>query len=159
MSNNKTCNICFDNQIHNRLQCTQCKNKVCDLCYANIIFNENFNIDFMHNKAIFKCPFCKTDNNLSTEINPYNTNLELIKLSIKKMNKEGIEFNNLVDDINELRLIIKNLNYENSNLKTMMNHKMYIEYKPNKLDKIASIIKNTKRNTILYNEIQRVLLE
>ena len=75
------------------------------------------------------------------------------------MNKEGIEFNNLVDDINELRLIIKNLNYENSNLKTMMNHKMYIEYKPNKLDKIASIIKNTKRNTILYNEIQSVLLE
>jgi hypothetical protein len=84
MSNNKTCCICFDNQIHNRLQCQQCKNKVCDVCYANIIFNEYFNIDYMRNNALYKCPFCKTDNKLSTEINTYNTNAHLIKLLIKK---------------------------------------------------------------------------
>jgi predicted metal-binding protein len=133
---------------------------VCDICYASITFNnENFNDDYMDNKTIFKCAFCKFQNVFSTTINNYNTNDKLIKLLIQINNNKFIVINTLVRDINNLRKCNKSLICENNVLNKKLNNvKLEIEYKPdNKLKQIEDVIKNTKRRTLLYDEINNII--
>ena len=157
---NKCCQICYNKNINDTLKCKQCKNSVCDICYASITFNnENFNDDYMDNKTIFKCAFCKFQNVFSTTINNYNTNDKLIKLLIQINNTKFIVINTLVRDINNLRKCNKSLICENNVLNKKLNNvKLEIEYKPdNKLKQIEDVIKNTKRRTLLYDEINNII--
>ena len=81
---NKTCSICYNHYTNDNLKCKTCKNEVCDDCYANIVFNEDeFTFNFMQDKLFFKCPFCVSENNFSTNINNFNINNKLIKLLIE----------------------------------------------------------------------------
>jgi hypothetical protein len=133
---------------------------VCDVCYASIIFNyENFNDDYLNNKTTLKCAFCKFKNVFSTTINNYNTNDRLIKLLIQKKKDKDIVVNTLVREINNLRECNKSLVCENNVLNKKLNNiKLEIEYKPDeKLKKIEDVIKNTKKRTILYNEIKSII--
>jgi hypothetical protein len=133
---------------------------VCDICYASIIFNyENFNDDYLNNKTTLKCAFCKFKNVFSTTINNYNTNDRLIKLLIQKKKDKDIVVNTLVREINNLRECNKSLVCENNVLNTKLNNiKLEIEYKPDeKLKQIEDVIKNTKKRTILYNEIKSII--
>jgi hypothetical protein len=133
---------------------------VCDICYASIIFNyENFNDDYLNNKTTLKCAFCKFKNVFSTTINNYNTNDRLIKLLIQKKKDKDIVVNTLVREINNLRECNKSLVCENNVLNKKLNNiKLEIEYKPDeKLKKIEDVIKNTKKRTILYNEIKSII--
>ena len=157
---NKCCQICYNKNINDTLKCKQCKNSVCDICYASITFNnKNFNDDYMDNKTIFKCAFCKFQNVFSTTINNYNTNDKLIKLLIQINNTKFIVINTLVRDINNLRKCNKSLICENNVLNKKLNNvKLEIEYKPdNKLKQIEDVIKNTKRRTLLYDEINSII--
>ena len=192
---NKTCNICYNNNINDNLKCKTCQNEVCDDCYANIIFNEDeFIFNFMQDKSFFKCPFCVSDNLFSTTINNYNTNNRLIKLLISKMNKNNINYNNLKHELNNLRNFndeilndnndlenqisnLRKFNFElinkNKELKALIPKQdifsiletLELEYKPEnenlekleKLEKIENLIKSTKKNTILYNQINDIL--
>ena len=168
MSNNKTCIICYNNNTNDNLKCKTCKNCICSICYANIVFNhQNFIYNFVADKSIFKCPFCKNENTFSTKINNFDTNNRLIKLSIKTIHDNNIEFNNLVDDLNIARKQyyelqdelnkLKNINY---NLSTeVKTFKLNLEYKPSidKLKEIEDVIKNTKKTTILFNQINSIL--
>ena len=157
---NKCCQICYNKNTNDTLKCKQCKNSVCDICYASITFNnENFNDDYMDNKTIFKCAFCKFQNVFSTTINNYNTNDKLIKLLIQINNTKFIVINTLVRDINNLRKCNKSLICENNVLNKKLNNvKLEIEYKPdNKLKQIEDVIKNTKRRTLLYDEINNII--
>jgi hypothetical protein len=133
---------------------------VCDICYASIIFNyENFNDDYLNNKTTLKCAFCKFKNVFSTTINNYNTNDRLIKLLIQKKKDKDIVVNTLVREINNLRECNKSLVCENNVLNKKLNNiKLEIEYKPDeKLKQIEDVIKNTKKRTILYNEIKSII--
>jgi hypothetical protein len=133
---------------------------VCDICYASIIFNyENFNDDYLNNKTTLKCAFCKFKNVFSTTINNYNTNDRLIKLLIQKKKDKDIVVNTLVREINNLRECNKSLVCENNVLNKKLNNiKLEIEYKPDeKLKQIEDVIKNTKRKTILYDEIKSII--
>ena len=157
---NKCCQICYNKNINDTLKCKQCKNSVCDICYASITFNnENFNDDYMDNKTIFKCAFCKFQNVFSTTINNYNINDKLIKLLIQINNTKFIVINTLVRDINNLRKCNKSLICENNVLNKKLNNvKLEIEYKPdNKLKQIEDVMKNTKRRTLLYDEINNII--
>ena len=157
---NKCCQICYNKNINDTLKCKQCKNSVCDICYASITFNnENFNDDYMDNKTILKCAFCKFQNVFSTTINNYNINDKLIKLLIQINNNKFIVINTLVRDINNLRKCNKSLICENNVLNKKLNNvKLEIEYKPdNKLKQIEDVIKNTKRRTLLYDEINNII--
>jgi hypothetical protein len=193
---NKTCCICYNNNINDNLKCKICKNEVCDDCYSNIIFNNQvFMPNFILDNQLYNCPYCKTENNFNTNINNFNINNKLIKLLIFKLNKNNINYNNLVDELNNLRnyrneilndnndlenqinnlrkfnfeLIKKNkelnnqLNNVNIDLKqTYNNITLELEYKPQnekleKLEKIENLIKSTKKNTILYNQINDIL--
>ena len=157
---NKCCQICYNKNTNDTLKCKQCKNSVCDICYASITFNnENFNDDYMNNKTTFKCAFCKFQNVFSTTINNYNTNDKLIKLLIQINNTKFIVINTLVRDINNLRKCNKSLICENNVLNKKLNNvKLEIEYKPdNKLKQIEDVIKNTKRRTLLYDEINNII--
>ena len=157
---NKCCQICYNKNINDTLKCKQCKNSVCDICYASITFNnENFNDDYMNNKTTFKCAFCKFQNVFSTTINNYNINDKLIKLLIQINNTKFIVINTLVRDINNLRKCNKSLICENNVLNKKLNNvKLEIEYKPdNKLKQIEDVIKNTKRRTLLYDEINNII--
>ena len=197
MTNNKICNICYNNNINDNLKCKTCKNEVCDDCYANIVFNEDkFIFNFMQDKSFFKCPFCVSDNIFSTTINNYNTNNRLIKLLILKMNNGSINYKKLVHELNNLRNFndeilndnndlenqisnLRKFNFElikkNKELKALIpkpdifsileNQTLELEYKPEKekiekmekLEKIEILIKSTKKNTILYNQIHDIL--
>jgi hypothetical protein len=133
---------------------------VCDVCYASIIFNyENFNDDYLNNKTTLKCAFCKFKNVFSTTINNYNTNDRLIKLLIQKKKDKDIVVNTLVREINDLRECNKSLVCENNVLNKKLNNiKLEIEYKPDeKLKQIEDVIKNTKKRTILYDEIKSII--
>ena len=157
---NKCCQICYNKTTNDTLKCKQCKNSVCDICYASIIFNyENFNDDYLNNKTTLKCAFCKFKNVFSTTINNYNTNDRLIKLLIQKKKDKDIVVNTLVREINNLRECNKSLVCENNVLNTKLNNiKLEIEYKPDeKLKQIEDVIKNTKKRTILYNEIKSII--
>ena len=156
----KCCQICYNKKTNDTLKCKQCKNSVCDVCYASIIFNnENFNDDYMNNKTTFKCAFCKFENVFSTTINNYNTNDKLIKLLIQKNQNKEIVKNTLVREINDLRRCNKSLVCENNVLNKKLNNiKLEIEYKPDdKLKQIEKIIQNTKRRTMLYDEIYYII--
>ena len=157
---NKCCQICYNKNNNDTLNCKQCKNSVCDICYASITFNnKNFNDDYMDNKITFKCAFCKFQNVFSTTINNYNINDKLIKLLIQINNTKFIVINTLVRDINNLRKCNKSLICENNVLNKKLNNvKLEIEYKPdNKLKQIEDVIKNTKRRTLLYDEINNII--
>jgi hypothetical protein len=101
------------------------------------------------------------------------------------MNKDNIEYNNLMDEANYLKNeLFKSSNYVQeleelleqekarvSELQISIDDNLFfenkerykrvltLEYKPEreKLNKIKNIIKNTKRETILYNEIKNIL--
>ena len=95
------CQICYNKNINDVLKCKQCKNNICDVCFANIIFNnQKFNDNYMNNKSIYSCPYCKHDNVLNTKINNYNTNDKLIKLLIKQKNVKVDLFNNDIVEFN-----------------------------------------------------------
>ena len=189
---NKTCSICYNNNINDNLKCKTCKHEVCDDCYANIVFNEDeFTFNFMQDKSFFKCPYCVSDNLFSTTINNYNTNNRLIKLLISKMNKNNINYNNLKHELNNLRNFNDEILNDNNDLENQINNlrkfnfelikknkelkalipkqdifsileTLELEYKPEnekleKLEKIENLIKSTKKNTILYNQINDIL--
>ena len=62
MTNNKICNICYNNETNNILKCKQCKHVVCDECYSNIIFNNPiFMPNFILDNQLYNCPYCKTE--------------------------------------------------------------------------------------------------
>ena len=160
MSNKKTCCICYNKNTNDNLKCKTCKNQVCDECYANIIYNNiEISLSYNKNEPLYKCPFCKNDNIFSTTINNYNTNDKLIKLLIQINNTKFIVINTLVREINNLRKCNKSLICENNVLNKKLNNvKLEIEYKPdNKLKQIEDVIKNTKRRTLLYDEINNII--
>ena len=120
MTNNKICNICYNNNINDNLKCKTCKNEVCDDCYANIVFNEDkFIFNFMQDKSFFKCPFCVSDNIFSTTINNYNTNNRLIKL---KMNNRSINYKKLVHELNNLRNFNDEILNDNNDLENQISN-------------------------------------
>ena len=174
----KNCNICYSKNTNDLLKCTQCKNNVCDMCFPNIIFNNTtFNKDYMDNKTIYNCPFCKYNNVFSTKINNYNTNDNLIKLLIKKnisnlnsFNNDIVQFNNqLMNETDELKKEIYNLNTKLSEVKGKNRNitiklveskkqlKQLHDFSMEKYLKIIDILNNTKRKTILYNDIYKVI--
>ena len=164
MSNDKTCNICYNKNINTNLNCKTCKNCVCDTCYANIIYtHDKFLYNFVEDKSILKCAFCKSENIFSTKINNFDTNNRLIKLSLKTIHDNNIEFNNLVDDLNILRskyfeISSKNdeIVYQNKSLKMQLKVE---EPKNDKLEQIKQLMKQTKnKNTILYKQIEDILV-
>jgi hypothetical protein len=176
MSNNKTCIICYNKNSHDNLKCRTCNNKVCDDCYANIIYNNiNFQFDFKEDKSLYSCPFCKNTNVFSTTINNYNTNNKLIKLLLQTMDKNNVEFNKLVDDIDYLRNLNDEILFENKKCSHLVeenrllrlqleskphnNEVLQLEYKPtvDKLEKIEQLIKKTSKRTILFNQINDIL--
>ena len=129
MINNKICNICYNKDTNDMLKCKQCKHEVCDECYANITFNnEEFILYFNDDKSLYNCPYCKKNNVLSTNINNSNTNNKLIKLLLKKMNNNNIEFNNLVDDINNVRNYNKTISDENEKFKNQLHNLRSFNY-------------------------------
>ena len=89
---------------------------------------------------------------------------------MKKNYNNNVEFNNLVDDLDILKNKylslqsemdkLKNINY---NLKKeVKTNKLKLEYNPNacyKLEKIENIIKSTKRETKLFNQISYILIK
>jgi hypothetical protein len=160
MSNKKTCCICYNKNTNDNLKCKTCKNQVCDECYANIVFNNcQFMPNYMENKTLFNCPFCTHENIFSTTINNYNTNNRLIQLLIIKLNENNKNYNKLVNEMNNLKECNNILLHENNILNKNINKiRLEIEYKPiKKLEKIENVIKNTKKNTILFNQINEIL--
>jgi hypothetical protein len=155
MSNNKTCCICYNKNTKDNLKCKTCKNQVCDECYANIIFNNrDFPIDFKKDTCKYKCPFCKEINIFSSSINKYNTNNKLIKLLLQTMEKDNIEFNCLVDDINILRRKNYELQNELNEIKNISN-----STSTDKLQELEKILNSSKnKNTILYKQIKSILI-
>jgi len=160
-NNNKGCTICYNKNTNDLLKCKQCKNCCCDICFGGIIFrNEKFNKDYIENKTLYCCPFCKFNNVFSTKINNYNTNDKLIKLLINKNeykvqtfnnNNNIIHFNNqLIDEIDILKDKIQKQKKEISDLnKTKNDSQKYL--------KIVEIIKNTKRKTLLYMDVKDII--
>ena len=169
MPNKRICEICYNKNTNDILKCKQCKNCVCDECYANITFNNvTFMSYFNNDKTLYNCPYCKFENTFSTKINNFNTNNKLIKLVLNKSKNNDIEFNNLVDDLDFLRStnlklqteVYKLQNMNNSLSTKVKSFKLNLEFKPNtadKLEKIENIIKTTKRETKLYNQINYIL--
>jgi hypothetical protein len=183
--NNNKCCICFDKTINNNCKCKQCKNCLCDICFANIIYKGTFALNFKNHKSVLECPFCKIVNIFNTQIHNFNVNDKLIRLLLEQMNKDNIEYNNLMDEANYLKNeLFKSSNYVQeleelleqekarvSELQISIDENLFfenkerykrvltLEYKPEreKLNKIKNIIKNTKRETILYNEIKNIL--
>jgi hypothetical protein len=174
----KNCQICYNKNTNDLLKCKQCKNNVCDVCFANIIFNnEKFNDDYMNNKTKFTCPYCKYHNVFNTKINNYNTNDKIIKLLIKQkndkvdlFNNDIVEFNNtLMNELDDLKKIIYNLEDELSNVKfnnTIISNKLIEstaklqqinDFNIVKYSKIIDVLNNTKRKTILFNEINDII--
>ena len=67
MPSNKICIICYNNDTNDNLKCKQCKHSVCNDCFSNIIFNkEIFMPNFIFDKQLYECCFCKYENNFST---------------------------------------------------------------------------------------------
>ena len=197
MTNNKICNICYNNETSNIIKCKQCKHVVCDECFSNIVFKDKlFMPRFILSHQVYKCPFCQYENDFNTNINNYNVNNKLIKLLILKFNKNNINYNNLVHELNNLRNFrdeilndnndlenqianLRKFNFElikkNKELSALIpqqdifsileNQTLELEYKPEKekiekmekLEKIEILIKSTKKNTILYNQINDIL--
>ena len=172
------CQICYNKNTNDVLKCKQCKNNICDVCFANIIFNnEKFNDNYMNNKSIYSCPYCKYDNVFNTKINNYNTNDKLIKLLIKQkdnklnlFNNDIIEYNNiLMDEVDDLKKIIYNLENELSNVKiknTIISNKFkkstlklqqINDFNIVKYSKIIDVLNDTSRKTILYNQINDII--
>ena len=172
------CQICYNKNTNDVLKCKQCKNNICDVCFANIIFNnQKFNDNYMNNKSIYSCPYCKHDNVLNTKINNYNTNDKLIKLLIKQkndkvdlFNNDIVEFNNtLMNELDDLKKYIYNLELELSNVKitnTITSNKLIKstaklnninDFNMVKYSKIIDVLNNTKRKTILHNEISNII--
>lgn len=172
------CQICYNKNTNDVLKCKQCKNNICDVCFANIIFNnEKFNDNYMNNKSIYSCPYCKYDNVYNTKINNYNTNDKLIKLLIKQKNdkvdlfkNDIVEFNNtLMNELDDLKKHIYNLELELSNVKitnTITSNKLIKstaklnninDFNIVKYSKIIDVLNNTKRKTILHNEISNII--
>ena len=172
------CQTCYNKNINDVLKCKQCKNNICDVCFANIIFNnQKFNDNYMNNKSIYSCPYCKHDNVYNTKINNYNTNDKLIKLLIKQkndkvdlFNNDIVEFNNtLMNELDDLKIYIYNLELELSNVKitnTITSNKLIKstvklqqlnDFNIVKYSKIIDVLNNTKRKTILHNEISNII--
>jgi hypothetical protein len=141
----------------------------------------------MNNKTTFKCAFCKFENVFSTTINNYNTNDKLIKLLINKNEYNDIDEdddltntnidneytnvlihnnNSLCNQIDELKKklhesTLLNKQYE-TKMKDVVSKLKKIEEKTKnepgvKYDKIVDLIKNTRRRTILYDEIYYII--
>ena len=173
MSNN--CLICYNKNTNNLLKCKQCKNCICDVCFASIIFkNQKFNNDYLDNKTKFKCPFCLYNNVFNTKINNYNTNDKLIKLLIhknenvkKSVDNEMIGYEmiglneSLMDNVDDLKIQISNLKIENTiTSNKLIKSSLKLEQMNNynlKYSKIVDLLNNTKRKTVLFNEIKDII--
>ena len=184
MTNNKCCGICYNKNTNDIIKCHQCKNKVCDICYANIIYNnENFNDDYMDNKSYFKCAYCNYNNVFSTKINNYNTNDKLIKLLIKEndinindynfivkdtnkliieRNSLAVEVNGMKDTIDDLQNTLTNVKKKKQNIKNkLIESKSQLQqinnYSAIKFEKIITLLNNTKRRTLLFDQINEII--
>ena len=121
MSNNKVCNICYNNETNNILKCGQCNHAVCDECFSNIVFkNELFMPKFILSRQVYECPFCKYENNFNTKINNATTNNILVKLLIYKLNKNNRRYNELLSELNYLKNYNKEILDDNNNLENQL---------------------------------------
>ena len=172
------CNICYSNETHHKLKCNTCKHNVCNDCFSNILFNtDKFNENYIDDITNFKCPYCTNMTTFSPKkLNHFNINDKLIKLLIKKkndkvdlFNNDIVEFNNaLMNEVEDLKKIIYNLEVELSNVKinnTIISNKLTkSSLKLNQMNdsnikysKIVDLLNNTKKKTVLFNEMNDII--
>ena len=78
-----TCEICFDKQKIKDYYCITCKNITHDVCCSKVLLkNDTFNEDYLDEKLMYNCPFCKTINKIGVNIN-HAINKHIVKGLIK----------------------------------------------------------------------------
>jgi hypothetical protein len=76
--------------------------------------------NFILDKQLYECSFCRYENNFTTKINNFNTNNKLIKLLIFKLNKNNIKYNELVSELNYLKNYNKEILNDNNDLENQL---------------------------------------
>jgi hypothetical protein len=100
MSNidDKLCKICFEKNQMKDYYCTTCKNIICDVCYSKVLLKQKkFKEDYLDNKLLYNCPFCKSDNIINVNVN-HSINNNIIKGLIKQNNNIPAYENELLMD-------------------------------------------------------------
>ena len=131
-----------------------CKNIICDICFAKVLLkHEKFNDEYLNDKLIYNCPYCKGVNKLGVYLN--NTiNNSIIKGLIKlQHNVPGAE-NELMDRFLNHFMISHNteLSVENNQLKNKIKY-LESELKTKKESnlKLLNIATNLKSQVNVLN--------
>ena len=175
---NEICDDCYSNIVFNKDMfmpnfILDIQQYDCPFCrYTNTCSTKinNFNTC---NKLIKLLIYKMNKNNIiyNNVVNDYNNSI----IDNNKILNENNDLNNQLNNLRRFNLKILN---ENEDLKNQLNNlkldseikiknieeinqSLELEYKPkkDKLDKIESIIKNTKRETVLFNQISFILNE
>ena len=164
---NKLCKICYEKEKMKdfNYSCRTCKNIICNVCFSKVLLkHDKFNDDYLDDKLIYNCPFCKGVNKLGVIFN-HAINNNIIKGLIKQHTVSGAE-NELMDRFLNHFIISHNteLSVENNQLKNKIKY-LESELKTKKESnlKLLNICTNLKSdvNVLNYqlNEIRNIKKE
>ena len=146
------CEICFDKQKMKDYYCITCKNITCDVCYSKVLLkNDTFNEDYLDDKLIYNCPFCKGVNKLGVNVN-HSINNNIIKGLIKR-DKPAVETELMERFLNHfLTSHNRELSHENNRLKNKLKLlESELDKKQESNIKLLNICTNVKSDVNVLN--------
>ena len=152
----KLCKICYEKEKMKdfNYSCKTCKNIICHVCFAKVLLkHEKFNDEYLNDKLIYNCPYCKGVNKLGVySNNTINNNIikGLIKLQHNVPGAETELMNRFLDHF----MISHNteLSVENNQLKNKIKY-LESELKTKKESnlKLLNIATNLKSQVNVLN--------
>jgi len=140
----KLCKICYENDKMKdyNYSCKTCKNIICNTCFSKVLLkHDKFNDDYLDDKLIYNCPFCKGVNKLGVIFN-HAINNNIIKGLIKLHHNVPGGENELMNRFLDHFMISHNteLSVENNQLK-------------NKIKYLESELKTKKESNLKFLNI------
>ena len=151
----KLCKICYEKEKMKdfNYSCKTCKNIICNVCFSKVLLkHDKFNDDYLNDKLIYNCPFCKGVNKVGVIFN-HAINNNIIKGLIKQHTIPGAE-TELMDRFLNHFMISHNteLSVENNQLKNKIKY-LESELKTKKESnlKLLNIATNLKSQVNVLN--------